>query len=208
MKFVLILSSLMILLPVSHAAAVLIEPDDFSPGDVLDNVSSFVELSIEAPGIGGLQPTPFDVTATAGDNAILDASPTGDLVFAHANIPFFPEIRVLRGDFAGVTDAVSVLFSPGSTLVPYIGRLEVYDASGTLLAFDETPALIANSSSLTFDTLTVTRPTPDIAFFRAYTIEGEFGRFDALSFSTPVPEPASATLLGVVGLFVLRRRRR
>jgi len=189
------------------AGAVIIEPDDYAPESVLNNVSPYVTLSVEVPdGNGGLYISPFDVTANEGDFGSVDASPTGDLVFGHANIPFFPaDARVLRGDFVGTTDAVAISFSPSSTLSGQVGRLEAYNSADQLIAFDETALLQASSSSLTVEVLSIDRPSPDIAYFRAFTAEGSFGRYDALTFNQPVPEPTSLACL-LLGLAFTRRR--
>ena len=59
-----------------------------------------------------------------------------------------------------------------------VGRLEAYGTGGQLLAFDETAPLAAGR----FETLSITRPTSDIAYTLAYTSAGSFGRLDALTF--------------------------
>ncbi len=179
------------------ALAVLLEPDNYSPGTVLNDVSPYVMLSVEVPdGQGGLRISTFDVTSAPGDVSTRDVSPTGSLVFAHVGIPFFSnDSRILRGDFInGSTSFVSLLFSPSSTLSPQIGRLEAYGFANNLLAFDETPSLLANNTAVTIDQLLITRPSADIAYFRAYTVLGSFGRYDALTFNTPVPETHPADL--------------
>ncbi|MEL7087675.1 MAG: hypothetical protein AAGL98_04420, partial [Planctomycetota bacterium] len=175
-------------------AALSVEPDDFEPGTELTTVSPAVTLNTEAPraGDGGLRIVPnFAVTAAAGQAGFIDASPTGGLVFAHANVPFFNDTRVLRGDFAGVTAEVSLAFSPGSTLTPHVGRLEAYDFAGLLRGAVESAPLLAVSGpdgTVVAETLTIRRPVDnDIAFFRAYTREGVFGRFDALNFGAVTP---------------------
>src|SRR3954469_15601808 len=188
------------LVPSAAAWAVAIEPDDYPAGTTLTNINPSVRLVTQTP----IGPDTFDVTSAEGDSAIHDLSPTGTRVFAHVGIPFFLDSRKLRAEFNGVTSSVSFAFAGSSTTAQGdVGRLEAYNAAGQLLAFDETAPLPAGQ----FETLSGTRPTPDIAYTLAYTSVGSFGRFDAMTFAQPVPEPAGA-LAVVVGMTALASRRR
>jgi hypothetical protein len=193
-----------VLLPTAAARGVVItlEPDDYAAGTALTSVSPYVTLqTLDSNN----QVVPlFTVTSTAGDSATTDLSPTGSRVFAHNNIPFFNTIRKLQADFNGRTSSVSIAFAGGTPLDTDTGRLEVYDEAGNLLDTAVSPATGYGQ----FATLTITRPTEDIARAVIYSGEGEFGEFDALSFNTPVPEPSAAALaLSIAGVATLARRR-
>ena len=185
-----------------------VEPDDHPAGTVLTNVNPAVRLVTTTP----IGPDTFDITSAEGDSAITDLSPTGTRVFAHVGVPFFLDSRKLRAEFDGVTSAVSLAFA-GSDTGGDVGRLEAYGTGGQLLAFDETAPLAAGR----FETLSVTRPTSDIAYTLAYTSAGSFGRLDALAFERPVPVPepggivtaaAAGAAVGGACLFGRRGRRR
>jgi hypothetical protein len=184
-----------------RAALVTIEPDNFPDRTALTNVSPYVTLNTLDTNN---QVVPlFTVTTTGGDSATTDLSPTGTQVFAHANVPFFNTSRKLQADFNGTTSSVSIAFAGGTPFTTETGRLEIYGESGNLLD----TILTAPTGYGQFATLSVTRPTADIARAVAYS-ENSFGRLDALSFETPVPEPsAGLVFVAFAGAGMLRRRR-
>ena len=124
--------------PLPAAAApgqlITIEPDDHAAGTALTSVNPHVTLwTLE----DDYERVPqFTVTAARGDSAVQDLLPTGSLVFAHFDIPFFKDIRRLEADFNGTTSTVSIAFAGGSPFDPEVGRLEVYGESGQLLDVD------------------------------------------------------------------------
>jgi MYXO-CTERM domain-containing protein len=190
------------LLPASAARGQLItiEPDNYAAGTALTNVSPHVTL-MTLDGDDEQVPL-FTVTSADGDSATTDLSPTGSRVFAHSNVPFWNDVRKLEADFNGTTSSVSVSFAGGTPFTNEIGRLEVYGPAGNLLDFDVT----GPTGYGQFETLSITRPTADIARAVVYTSEGSFGRLDALAFNTPVPEPGALGLLALCGALALRRR--
>ena len=186
----------------ARAAVITVEPDDYAAGTALTTVSPYVTLhTLDSRD----QVVPmFTVTSAAGDRISDDLSPTGSLVFAHFGIPFFNTIRKLQADFNGRTSSVSIAFAGGSVFATDVARLEAYDESGALLDAVVSPP----TPYLQFGALSLTRPTADIARVVIYATQGEFTRFDALAFETPVPEPSGAlTALGVLGAAALVRRR-
>ena len=99
---------------------------------------------------------------------------------------------------------MSIAFAGADSFEPMTARLEVYGASGELLEVD----VSGPTGEGVFETLSVTRPTADIARALVYGADYPFGRFDALTFETPVPEPGAAVLVVLGPALVLRRRRR
>ena len=191
------------LLPAGAARAQLItiEPDDYAPSTALTNVNPYVTLWTLADD----ERVPmFTVTAAPGDSATRDLSPTGSLVFAHVDIPFFSDIRKLEADFNGTTSSVAIAFAGGSPFDPEVARLEVYGESGALLEVDVSGPTAYGA----VETLSVTRPVADIARAVIYSEDLQFGRFDALVFNTPVPEPGALGILGAAAAGLLARRRR
>lgn len=184
----------------AEAQLLTIEPDDYAAGTALTNVSPHVSLWTLKDG--DVREPLFAVTAAAGDSAIADLSPTGTLVFSHAGIPFFNTIRKLEADFVGTTSSVSIMFAVGNPLSAEGARLEVYGESGNLLEADVAGPL--NPGAV--ETLSVTRPAADIARAVIYSNELQFGRFDALVFNTPVPEPGALGVAGLAAALLLRRR--
>jgi len=188
----------------ARAAVITVEPDDYPAGTALTSVSPYVTLmTLDSND----EPVPlFVVTSDTGDSATRDLSPTGSLVFSHVGIPFFNTIRKLQADFNGRTSSVSIAFAGGSPFDPETARLEVYDEAGTLLDVD----VSSPTGWGVFETLSVARPRADIARAVIYSGQNEFGRFDALAFETPVPEPSGllAALLPSTALLARRRRAR
>jgi hypothetical protein len=196
-----ILSALVLVGGPARGALVTIEPDNFPDRSALTNVSPYVTLNTLDTN-NEVVPM-FTVTATGGDSATTDLSPTGTQVFAHFDIPFFNVNRKLQADFNGTTSSVSIAFAGGTPFTTETGRLEIYGEAGNLLDTIRT----APTGYGQFATLSVTRPTADIVRAVAYS-ENSFGRLDALSFETPVPEPsAGLAVVALSGAAILRRRR-
>ena len=152
---------------------IVVEPDAFAVDAVLSNAVPGVTLTIEDSS-GDL--SAFDVEA---ENSTSQAT-TGTLVFSQGT-------QKLRMDFLRPVESVSIDFS-SQTASTRAGILETYDATGTLLATYNT-----GSISNTFDTMTITRPTADIAFALAYPDDtvSPFGDLDHLRFTRP--EPSTVT---------------
>ncbi len=189
----------LILVGVASAQVVVIEPDDFADGTILDNISPVVTLSTGA--FDDNQPT-FSVTAETLTNA---QTTTGDKVFAHAGVSFFSDVRTFRMDFNEPVSAISIDYiASGFSGEAFAGLLQAFDANGTLIVEDTTAPLFDEQ----FETLTVSVPSGNIAYALAYPPEDPFGRLDNLRL-TVVPEPSSAILLTMALLVVgfrLRRR--
>jgi hypothetical protein len=185
----------------ADAGLITIEPDNYPVDTALTNVSPYVTLM--TLGSDNVAVPLFTVTAAEGDSATTDLSPTGDLVFAHAGVSFFTTTRKLQAEFNGTTSDVSIAFAGGRPLSTTTARLEVYDVSGNLLETD-----VSDPTGYgVFGTLSVSRPQADIARAVIYGGFGEFGSFDALSFATPIPEPASIGLCAAAAGGLLMRRR-
>jgi hypothetical protein len=184
----------------ARGALITVEPDDYAAGTVLTSVNPHVTLRTM---LGDGRIPFFAITAAEGDSATADLSPTGTLVFAHEDVPFFYEDRKLLAEFNGTTSSVSITLAGASFFEPMAARLEVYGASGELLEVDVTDP----TNYGVFETLAVTRPTPDIARAVIYSVDYPFGRFDALTFATPVPEPGALGLLALGPALLLARRR-
>lgn len=150
-----------------------IEPDDYAEGDELTNVSEHVALYTTTADneIAEL----FVVTA----NEDKDHAATGEMVFGHANIPFFNNDRRLRVQFVGVGTEVTLVFINGEAFDQSSARLEAYDADDKLIDEYVTDALLPGES----ETMTV---SGSMKYAIAYLADGDgsFGRFDLLTFNT------------------------
>jgi hypothetical protein len=173
-----------------------IEPDNYTNGTVLNTIVPGVSLVTAA---SDNLPIPFNVTA----NTSVGFAPTGDKVFGHANVAFMNSDRRLRMDFTSPVGFLSIAFGSGSSINAERGQVDVYDSGNHLLAsYLSQPRLKGQ-----FETLSISRPTADIAWGVAYVPPtfGSFGQFDHLVFS-PVPEPSTILLsaLGAVAIFGVR----
>lgn len=171
-----------------NAQILTLEPDNYADGTVLNHVLSQVSLVTAA---SNNVPIPFDVTAKT--STFPWQPPTGNNVFSHVGVGFFNQDRKLRMDFNGLVSFVSIAFQGGNNLVTERGQLDVFGAGGNLLRSYITQPLLGGQTEI----MSITEPIPDIAWASAFTVAGDnpFGRLDALSFSTPVPEPAPIGLL-------------
>ena len=156
----------------------IIEPDNFTIGRELNNLTPGVTLSIAGTDnvIIGFEVTAKDVTSGSRE----------DIAFAHTGIPFFSPIRKLRADFYRPASSASVDVIGNSDLTPTYGRLDAYDANGNLLQMVRTGPLAAGARQ----TLTITRATDEIAYTLAYSDDdfmdsSPFGRFDRYRFTVP-----------------------
>lgn len=180
------------------AQVVQIEPDDYADGSDVSDVSSAVHLSTTLA-----DNVPVPIFFVSANEVGEELAPTGTRVFGHANVPFFNDFRRLRMDFADAVFGVSILYGGGTFGSTDSGRLEIYDAAGTLLDWYDTAPLALGQG----ETMALFRPQGDIDFAIAYTPagRGNFGRLDELGFSV-VPEPGTAGLaLVLVGLAARRR---
>jgi predicted outer membrane repeat protein len=152
-----------------------VEPDSFSIGTVLNNLTPGVSLSVS--GFSGAS-----VTASNG----FGAASTGSQVLGNSvNGQWYTEVR-LRADFALPTDFVSIDAVSDDSFD--LGRLEAYDASNNLIASYDTSALTSTGQ---FETMTVSRPQHDIAYVLASGLNGEVINLDNLRFGST--EPATTT---------------
>jgi hypothetical protein len=157
-----------------------LEPDAFAAGTVLTGVDPRVALTILGTSN---EPLGFGVTAEVDAGAT-----TGSKVFAHSGVPFFGTSRKLKMTFSPPVDRVAIDFSGGAAIGTEIGRLEIYDAAGTLLnAYVTQPR-----AHRVKETMALSAPGKTIAYAIAYTDpSGSFGRLDNLTFGPPEPEALS-----------------
>jgi hypothetical protein len=158
-----------------------VEPDDY-PSDLqlLNDVNPAVTL--EAVGLG------------VADGSVMssqrDTSSTGSRVFAHlvwgnqVSAEWTASSRKLKMTFSAPVTTVS-LDAVANSEGDY-GRLEVYDAADRLLARYTTRALADGD----FETMTLSRPTAEIAYAVASGHAGAAVRFDNLRFG---PEATAVT---------------
>jgi hypothetical protein len=190
-----------------QAQLVILEPDNYANGTVLNHI--IPEVSLITAGNNNLPhpPVPFDVRATTSTFPF--TPPTGINVFAHAGgIPFWYTDRRLRMDFAGTVSDLSIDFQGGTTGVTERGTLQAYSAQNILLDTYVTSPLLGGQ----IERMSIHRASPDVAYAIAYALPGQtaFGRLDNLAFSVPVPEPSALWLLGIglLGVVSFRARSR
>ncbi len=150
-----------------------IEPDDFVEGDELTEVSEYVTLYTTTADNEIVEL--FVVTA----NEDKDHAATGEMVFGHANIPFFNNDRRLRVQFVGTGTEVTLVFINGEAFDSSTARLEAYDADDKLIDEYVTDAILPGQS----EAMTV---SGNMKYAIAYLADGDgsFGRFDLLTFNT------------------------
>ncbi|MCA9177360.1 MAG: VCBS repeat-containing protein, partial [Planctomycetales bacterium] len=163
-----------------------IEPDE-SEGDgaYLYDASSWVTLSVVGTDV-------LNPGVRAYDLSTSEAS-TGRLVFAHEtttgrSTKWREGLGVLRMDFAGNTQSVSIDIIAKLNDNRDFGKLEVYNASGTLLESKQSSDLADGAS----ETVTIARPQADIAYAIAYGAGGNDVRLDNLRFTSEVRHTTGA----------------
>ena len=138
-----------------------VEPDDYYSGTVLTRVAPGITLS----AIGGAGPV-------VANNSV--HSSTGDMVFGNGTDYYWSDSLLLRADFSSPVSSVSLDLVPDDPFDP--GFLKAYDSSGNLLQDVET----GQPSYPGFLTMTVTRPTADIAYIVAGGQSGQLVLLDHL----------------------------
>jgi hypothetical protein len=177
----------------AQATLVGCEPDNFAYGTQLTNACSGVTLTAEGAAVGPIYASSFTNFASTGDQVIQSALWTD-----------YDAGEILRGDFAVATDFVSI-DAIATFFLLKSAVLSVFDINGILL-----DSVTLSSTSIM--TLSISRASADIAFFRATAGQpGGYVMLDNLEFNVPtaVPEPASLALFaaGLVGAAALRRKR-
>ncbi len=180
-----------------------LEPDNYADTEVVNTVLDEVTLVT----LDNFNRPIFDVTANVVFKGL---SSTGKMAFGHANVGFWNDYRRLRMTFSGTVQQVNIDFIGWSSLDPSIGQLEAYNAEGNLLDI----YLTGWMGSGQWETMSISRPSDDIAYAIAYIADGNgsSGGLDHLVFSAPVAEPSSITLAGIGCATLLaaawRRRKR
>jgi hypothetical protein len=200
----------------ANASPIVIEPDNYAEGTVVNDIHPLVQLRIfdgvireNFPVDFGVFPSPAVIPVTANENVDIFGgyfTSTGTKSFGHANIDFFPESRQLAMRFLVPAKSVSVDFIGTNRLVTQVGVLEVFNGAGALLDTFTSGELSAHQIA----TLSLMRPQGDIVYARAYSHPdfSPFGTLDNLR-GDLVPEPASAVLcLTALSCVMLRRRGR
>lgn len=158
-----------------------VDPEQLPDGFELTNYYDRVTLSTSSIG----NPV-FDDSSVQVQNIAPGASPqptTGTGVFGWGpGFNFWTSGTGIRGDFYRPVQSLS-LDVIGTTITAQIGRLEAYADDGTLLAFVTSRGLLSGES----ETMTIDRPSADIAYFRAYSDPSgfPFNYFDHLRFTLP-----------------------
>lgn len=190
-----------------HGALVTVEPDAFAIGTNLRTAVEGVTLSVVGTE-GAITSRPVLVRSGFDGNLGRNLATTGSMVFGQP-IDFSLPLQtgqhwdegtfgLLRADFDQPTDFVQVDLVYGDDT---IALLKAFDADNNLLA-----EVIESGDGRTadaFDTASISRVVPDIAYVLAGGVSREATFLDNLQFNrTAVPEPGSFALLvaGLVGL--------
>jgi len=189
------------------AAAVVVDPDAFPDGTVINNSFAGVTLtamgSVSGPNVlslnSGLASTGVRVFGFVDDYPVANSVLWGD-----------GTIEELRADFAAGATSVSLDFIADDSSDEN-AELKAFNASDVLVASAFTPLNVSQPQGVP---VTLTVSDPHIAYIRATwdgINESDNGALDNLVY-TPVPEPATLiiwSLLGAggVGVSVWRRRR-
>ena len=215
-----ILSSLLLAGVPARAAIVLVEPDNFAAGTILNTALSSVTLSVEGkPGVNVISIDGFSVFNSR------NLATTGTLVFGRSPNSGgldvgqrWDEITfgILRADFDSPTRRVQIdlLFDDDDD-----GFLRAFDASGSLLAevIGAGDGLGRGDAPEIF-VASILRATADIAFILAGGLSAEGLFLDNLQFdivdvsaAAVIPLPAALPLYGtglaVMGFLGWRRKR-
>ena len=129
----------------SVAVAVGVEPDNYAAGTTLTNVVSGINLTVQG------------ATATVTSQTASYHS-TGTRVFAQGSVTTWTSSTVLKATFDALVSSVSIDLVPDDSNDP--GFLKAYNSAGVLLEDVETNAPPYPG----FLTMTITRPTADIAY--------------------------------------------
>ena len=190
---------------VSTAQATIIDPDDFASGTDISNAFSGVTLTtvfgndINNASSTGSVYSLANSSASTGSNAFAQSSSNSSW-----GIGSFEYLLV---EFDTLVDFVALDFFTNDSS----------DSNAELVAFDSFGTEILRTSFLseitTFETLSVTSATPQIASVRAYWDEvnrSENGGLDRLEYTvSAVPEPSAFALLalGLVGVGYSRKNK-
>jgi hypothetical protein len=194
------LTSLMVSLS-SNAQLLVIEPDHYADHTTLDFIAPQVRL---VTADANNQPMPFFPITALTENSP-GYAPTGTKVFGIAGVGFFNDNWRLRMNFTQPADYIALAFGGGNYFYGETARLDAFSNDGSLLASYTSQPLTGGS----FETLTLSRPTADIAWAVAYLPPdgGSFARFDRLEFSV-VPEPSKVAFLALTAaVFAVRPAR-
>ncbi len=153
-----------------------IEPDDYPPGTLVNTIQPGATLTAIGSGV-------TSNSVTARDRLYFS---TGTRVFAHttaagSNATWNNNTRQLRIDFTSPVRSVS-LDAAGALAPSSRGRLDAYNAAGTLLGTYFTSAIAVGG----FETMTFNSPMPDIAYAIAGSEGGVPLGLDNLVFRTEV----------------------
>ena len=180
---------------VAVAADIVIDPDDYPAGTVLNNL--YPDVTLRALGVGPLNDHVLSLTSPLAT--------TGTRVFGHTG-----DFPTLWGD--GNFDWMRVDFAKGAIKVSLDFIADNNDANAVFNAYNSVGTLVDSDGSVgTFSpgqSVTLTVEAPDIAYV---TAEGDpIHQIDnwALDHLVYVPEPATLSLLALGGLAVVRRRKR
>jgi hypothetical protein len=148
-----------------------VEPDDFDVGTLLNTVNPGATLSAIGSSSNEVYAgPPFGGYTSTGIAAFTRNGPYG----------WGSSIK-LRADFSTLVDTVSIDAISDDALD--VGILEAYDASGSLLGTYTTGGLGAGA----FETMTISRLAPDIAYVIAGGATGDVINLDNLQFSCSDP---------------------
>ncbi len=165
--------------PDSTIANYTVEPDNYTSGTVLNTVVPGVTLSAHG--------------SYATDNQVLAMTSsypsTGTMGFGNTywGPYWYNGEEELWADFASPVSSVSI--DTASYYSSDQAQLRAYDASGNLLATYITPVLTPGQVA----TMTITRPTADIAEIRATGYGGEYVSLDHLTAVGTSAEPSAVT---------------
>ena len=189
----------------AHGAVLVVEPDNYADGTVLNNVTPGVTFS--AANSNNVASTFFTVTANTTQAGFQS---TGTKAFGETNVDFWDSAFRMRMDFVNPVQGVSIDAIGGTNFNFDVGVLETYGTNGVLLHTYETAGLAPNR----VETMSVLDASADISYAVAYGIKGSAGSGPFLGLDHLVvngftaPEPATLGLMGVGGAGLLARRRR
>jgi hypothetical protein len=134
----------------------IVEPDDYAAGTLLNSVHPKATLLTINGSNANVRSVTSSFTSTGTRDLGNDTSGFGGGLWGNGSTSSSPRLRI---DFATPQASVSIdAISDGAARK---GRLEIYDANNNLLAVYVTASL---SASRQFETMTLTRPTADIAY--------------------------------------------